>query len=198
MAFADTGFERARRRAWGLVSPNMSPGMFFLDFAAYPLAIALCLFLAFDGGGPGRRLESAGLALSGLAAWTLAEYLIHRFVLHAVPGFAGVHMAHHGAPRELVGTPTVFSLAAFYAFAFWPIAHFAGAQAAGAFVAGLLGGYLAYAAAHYAVHHLGSGGYGLMQALKRQHALHHHGDSGRNFGVTTGFWDRVFGTFEGK
>ena len=34
--------------------------------------------------------------------------------------------------------------------------------------------------------------------LKRRHAQHHHVDGGRNFGVTTGFWDRIFGTVATK
>jgi sterol desaturase/sphingolipid hydroxylase (fatty acid hydroxylase superfamily) len=30
--------------------------------------------------------------------------------------------------------------------------------------------------------------------LKRRHALHHYFDDHGNFGVSSGFWDKVFGT----
>src|SRR5947209_7422417 len=36
--------------------------------------------------------------LCGLAAWTFAEYTIHRFVLHAV--FTHQHGMHHARPRD--------------------------------------------------------------------------------------------------
>lgn len=181
----------ARQTARNLVSPAMSRRMFFLDFVVYPLAILACLAAAFSAGDV---LATIGFIALGLGGWTLAEYLIHRFVLHHLPGVAAIHMAHHHAPRELIGTPTIFSFAAFYLLAFWPLMHVAGLRPAAAFMAGLLGGYLAYAATHYAVHHLGSGGSSVLRSLKRQHALHHHGDSDRNFGVTSGLWDWVFGT----
>jgi sterol desaturase/sphingolipid hydroxylase (fatty acid hydroxylase superfamily) len=36
-------------------------------------------------------------------------------------------------------------------------------------------------------------------AAKRRHALHHHVCPDQNFGVTTDFWDAVFGTaFRGR
>jgi sterol desaturase/sphingolipid hydroxylase (fatty acid hydroxylase superfamily) len=200
MDLFESGYQRALRSAgalragaWVLVSPVMSRRMFFLDFIAYPLAILACLAAAFSAGD---ALAPFGLIVLGLGAWTLAEYLIHRFVLHHLPGVAAVHMAHHHAPRDLIGTPTAFTLAAFYLLAFWPLMHLAGLRPAAAFMAGLLAGYLAYAAVHYAVHHLGSGGSRMMRRLKRQHALHHHGNSDRNFGVTTAFWDWVFGTLD--
>lgn len=178
----------------GFASPDMSPRMFFLDFYVYPPVILVCLFIAFDHGGLEQWVKSALLILSGCCAWTLTEYIAHRFVLHRVPVFATLHRAHHDEPRAFQGTPTIFSLMAFYCFAFWPIAEFYGMRPAASWFAGLLVGYFLYISAHYVVHHVGSGGFRFVKKLKRQHSLHHHSEVGCNFGVTTTFWDRLFGT----
>jgi sterol desaturase/sphingolipid hydroxylase (fatty acid hydroxylase superfamily) len=47
------------------------------------------------------------------------------------------------------------------------------------------------------VHHLGSGGSRGLRRLIKLHAVHHH-DTDHNFGVTTAFWDRVFGTLASR
>ena len=205
MEFLEFQFRRLRRQiatgraaVWGLVSPDMSPPMFFLDFVVYPSIIIACLFIAFDNSGYEQWLKSLTLVVSGYWFWTLAEYIVHRFVLHRVPLFSTLHKAHHAAPRELIGTPTVFSLAVFYCFAFWPIAEYDGVQPAASWLAGLLAGYFWYVAVHYAVHHFGSGGYSFIKRLKRQHAVHHHGEGECNFGVTTTLWDRLFGTLNAR
>ena len=177
-----------------LASPNLSPRMFFLDFFVYPPIILLCLFVAFDHSGLEQWLKSATLIVSGYWFWTLTEYVAHRFVLHRVPVFATLHKAHHDEPHALIGTPTIFSLVVFYCFAFWPVAEFDGMRPAASWFAGLLLGYFLYVTAHYIVHHVSSGGFRFVKKLKRQHALHHHSEADCNFGVTTSFWDRLFGT----
>lgn len=184
----------ARTSAWGILSSQMSAQMFFLDFVVYPLLILICLAVAFTGSTLHQALISTALIIFGYVTWGLVEYLVHRFVLHHVPFFSAVHMAHHDASDELIGTPTIFSVMIFYCLVYWPCAEVFGPRAASAFSAGLLAGYLFYVGVHYAVHHLGSGGFAFMRELKRQHAMHHHGSNGKNFGVTTVFWDRLFGT----
>ena len=49
-------------------------------------------------------------AAIGALIWTLAEYILHRFVLHQMRPFAAMHDAHHEAPLAFVGTPTWLSL----------------------------------------------------------------------------------------
>jgi sterol desaturase/sphingolipid hydroxylase (fatty acid hydroxylase superfamily) len=177
--------------AMGFVSPRMSAQMFFLDFLVYPPIILYCLFM---GHSKNPSLLSFAEIAIGYASWTLAEYMIHRFVLHHIPVFANIHQAHHDESLELIGTPTLFSVLFLYAVAYWPASKLFGTNVAMLLFAGFLTGYLVYAAVHYAVHHLGSGGYGFLRKLKRQHAVHHHGTGEHNFGVTTIFWDVVFGT----
>ena len=182
------------RRLKGLFAPVMSARMYFLDFYVYPPLIILCLIVAFKAVAAGKLPEMLALVIFGYLMWTLVEYLAHRYVFHHIAGFRGLHEAHHAEPNELIGSPTIFSLAIFYCLAYWPIASIWGVRPAAAFLAGLLTGYLSYVLVHYAVHHFGSHGFRLMKKLKRQHALHHHVSQQRYFGVTTSFWDKVFGT----
>jgi sterol desaturase/sphingolipid hydroxylase (fatty acid hydroxylase superfamily) len=200
MEILETGFARLRRFAvesqfspFGSVSPQWSRRLFFLDFLVFPLAILVCLALAFtseEGVSAARLILLFGL---GYAAWTLIEYLTHRFVFHHFPVFTKMHLAHHHAPHDLIGTPTIVTLAAFAFLGFWPAYILANLAQAGALSAGLMSGYLAYVSIHYIVHNLGSGGHAWLKRLIRLHAVHHH-DMRHNFGVTTAFWDRMFGT----
>ena len=59
-------------------------------------------------------------AVIGAAFWTLTEYIIHRFVLHQIQPFAGMHGAHHDAPLAFVGTPTWLSLGVILGAVFLP------------------------------------------------------------------------------
>jgi cyclopropane-fatty-acyl-phospholipid synthase len=65
----------------------------------------------------------------------------------------------------------------------------------------MAGGYLAYAMVHHATHHATrrlarqAGISRWLTGRRRWHALHHsQRQTPGHFGVTTGFWDRVFGT----
>jgi sterol desaturase/sphingolipid hydroxylase (fatty acid hydroxylase superfamily) len=177
-----------------LFNPAMTRSMFFLDFYVYPALIILCLFLAFNPYQDSEVPEVLGLVLLGYMAWTVIEYVVHRFILHHVAAFRELHKAHHDASCELVGTPTIISVSAFYFLGYLPIAEISGGTTAAALLAGLLTGYLSYVVVHYALHHVGSHGYRFVKRLKRRHALHHQSES-INFGVTTAIWDRALGTF---
>jgi hypothetical protein len=41
----------------------------------------------------------------GVFAWTLAEYLMHRFAFHRLPIIYDLHKAHHDDPRAHLGSP---------------------------------------------------------------------------------------------
>jgi sterol desaturase/sphingolipid hydroxylase (fatty acid hydroxylase superfamily) len=183
-----------RRAVWQQCSSQMSRRMFFMDFYVYPAAIVVFTFPAFYRAGFIQMLVSVGLLIFGFLSWTLVEYLFHRCILHHVPFFAESHKAHHDAPRELIGTPTALSFTFLTVFVFLPLATCLGVLTSAAWFSGFLMGYFCYVAVHYVVHHKGSNGHTYLKVLKQQHARHHHGDASRNFGVTTIFWDRVFGT----
>jgi sterol desaturase/sphingolipid hydroxylase (fatty acid hydroxylase superfamily) len=180
----------AREVLLGLVSVRMSSIAFHLDYYVFPPVILGGLYLS-------SRQMSASFTFAGytagLVGWTLAEYLLHRFVLHRWPHFSDFHKAHHDEPRAMIGSPAVFSMLVFTLSVFLPVYFLAGAGTAFAVFAGFLSGYVAFAAVHEAVHHSEWQG-PLLRHFKKLHAIHHHGDSSKNFGVLTGVWDTVFGT----
>ena len=97
-------------------------------------------------------------------------------------------------PEGFVGTPTWLSLAAICVGALFPLWWETGFDFASGATAGLMLGYVWYVSVHHMLHHwrirLGS----YLYHLKHCHALHHYARHPCNFGVTTLFWDRVFGT----
>jgi sterol desaturase/sphingolipid hydroxylase (fatty acid hydroxylase superfamily) len=169
---------------------------YYSDFVVYPVLIAL---LAAFGirygtiGGPRWLL----IFLGCLVLWTLLEYLLHRFAFHHMPFLRQMHEAHHDAEHDLIGSPIWISVAAHALLVFVPLLLLANLSVATAASAGLMLGYLWYVAVHHAVHHWHPGHSTYLYRLKRRHALHHHHDQERNFGVTTGLWDQVFGTADG-
>jgi sterol desaturase/sphingolipid hydroxylase (fatty acid hydroxylase superfamily) len=177
------------------MSIKMSPALFYLDFVVYPALILGSLVLAFRGATAPGALLSVAMILFGYAVWTLVEYALHRVALHHVPGLEATHKAHHDAPKDMIGTPTLISLMAFAGLACWPAVELVGLRIASAWMTGLLAGYLSYSLTHYAIHNLSMGKSRWAMTLKRHHALHHYREGESNFGVTTRIWDRLFGTF---
>ena len=162
------------------------------DFALYAIAVVAMVALLLAG--PRQHwLENAMLVLAGLASWTLIEYALHRFVLHGLPPFRHWHAEHHLRPTALICAPTILSATLIVTLVFLPALALGGPWRACALTLGMLTGYLAYAIAHHATHHWRAGNAWLARR-KRWHALHHHSEQARCFGVTTSFWDHVFGT----
>jgi len=133
----------------------------------------------------------------GAASWSLMEYLLHRFSFHgASPRGNGAkeHRRHHAqvdyfasswqkALAALPATAVILSLAVLAAGTFLGVL----------FTAGLLGMYVFYEFLHRRAHtHPPRGRYG--RWLRRNHFAHHFLDPRRAQGVTTPFWDLVFGT----
>ena len=141
-----------------------------------------------------QRLGLVALVAVGLASWSIVEYALHRFVLHGLAPFAGWHARHHERPNALIASPTPMSAALIVALVFAPAWLLAGPWPAAAFTDGVTAGYLAYSLAHHATHHKRATG-PWASRRKRWHALHHHhAGPGCCYGVTSGFWDRVFGS----
>ena len=64
------------------------------------------------------------------------------------------------------------------------------------FFPGFMIGYLAYVSMHYAIHAFAPPKY--MKALWRNHHLHHYKYPEKGFGVSSTFWDMIFGTVPEK
>ena len=173
---------------------QLSKVSYYGDFFIYPVAVpalaAAALWLALPHDWDVWLIAFVG----GFALWTLTEYVLHRFVLHHVPYIKDMHEAHHGDQRALIGTPTWLSAVMMLCIVFLPLIFVSDFVVAGAMTSGLMLGYLWYVSVHHIVHHwrVAPGSYGFW--LKRRHMLHHHFDEMGNFGVTSGFWDKVFGT----
>jgi 4-hydroxysphinganine ceramide fatty acyl 2-hydroxylase len=143
----------------------------------------------------------AGVFALGILAWSLSEYLLHRFLFHLEPDSHWgrrihfiIHGVHHDFPHDPMRLVMPPSVSIPLAIAFWLLfrAVLGSAWALPAF-AGFLLGYLAYDMAHYHMHHHRSKNR-LSLALRRYHYRHHFQQSDRGFGVTTPLWDRVFRT----
>lgn len=177
-----------------LIALEHSRVAYAADFVLYGgTVVALLSWLVFKAP-PGVGSAISLLALTGLLSWTLIEYLLHRFVLHGLQPFKRWHAEHHTRPTALICAPTVLSATLFFILVFLPALELGNLWAASALTWGVMTGYLVYAITHHAVHHW----HGNSQWLKKRklwHALHHaRGTQPGRFGVSSSFWDRVWGT----
>lgn len=146
-------------------------------------------------------LAQLGYFALGMFIWTFFEYTMHRFVFHYQPKTDWgkrihflTHGVHHDYPQDsmrLVMPPPISLPIAIVTFALaWLCA---GEQICWTLWGGFAIAYLSYDILHYATHHFSIGG-AWFRNLKRHHMDHHYLDDERGFGVTSQFWDVVFGT----
>ena len=144
--------------------------------------------------------------LFGLFLWTLAEYLLHRFVFHfqarnptqerIIFLFHGVHHAQPQCKTRLVMPPVVSIPMAviFYGVLTLIVGLLFGQpHLVGPLTSGLLIGYIIYDLTHYATHHFPMRS-GILKYLKRYHMQHHYKTPDQRFGVSSPLWDIVFKT----
>jgi 4-hydroxysphinganine ceramide fatty acyl 2-hydroxylase len=142
---------------------------------------------------------SLGIYFFALLFWSLFEYLAHRFLFHFVTENALVkrihfliHGVHHAFPRDterlvmppLPGTAIVLFLLGIYYLFLGDLAFI--------FTAGFINGWAIYVSIHYMVH-----AFKPIKGLKilwTHHAKHHYKDGNSAYGVSSPFWDKVFGT----
>lgn len=139
--------------------------------------------------------------LSGLAFWTLAEYVLHRWVFHFEPKSKWgqrihfiFHGVHHDYPRDRLRL--VMPLSASIPMAtiiYFIFSVFFAEFTLAAFFSGFIFGYLIYDECHYAMHHANFKS-GWFKKIKDHHMLHHYSDSEKGFGVSSAMWDVVFGS----
>lgn len=147
----------------------------------------------------------AGLALIGIAGlltWTLAEYLLHRYLFHYEPTTeAGkkfiylFHGVHHDTPQDktrLLMPPAGAApiLAVLWLLFDFVLPHPWAVPFTGFFIIG----YLIYDYIHYATHHFPMR-HPALKFLKHYHMRHHFAGEHGRYGVSTPIWDWVFGTY---
>jgi sterol desaturase/sphingolipid hydroxylase (fatty acid hydroxylase superfamily) len=156
------------------MAPTMTVAIYFGELT-FAIALAILLLVA-----SALKFSVAVLLFCcGLLIWTLAEYITHRFVLHAIAPVQ--HGLHHARPQD--GVDKIF-------WQIWLAFALAFLTTGGAVLAGVLVAYAWYLSVHYCAHHNPA----ILPASLRKHHLDHHRFANRNYGVTTKFWDRVFGT----
>lgn len=145
-------------------------------------------------------LPMIGLMVAAFFVWTVAEYILHRFVFHFHPKSEFgkrilfiTHGVHHDYPndsRRLVMPPALACILAipfvaifYYGLYPWHLAFFAGFNL----------GYLTYDMMHYAFHHAQFEN-GYFKRMKEHHMMHHYAEPDLGFGVSSIIWDIVFGT----
>ena len=147
-------------------------------------------------------LPTLGLAVAGVLAWTFTEYWLHRTFFHWEPNTSWgpklhflVHGVHHTWPRDkyrLVMPPAVsISLFVIFLVFWWAVLGSLGY----AFHSGFVIGYIIYDLTHYYLHHAKPKST-YFKKLRRHHMSHHFNEkyAEARFGVSTRFWDRIFGT----
>jgi dihydroceramide fatty acyl 2-hydroxylase len=148
---------------------------------------------------------AVGMFLLGILAWSIAEYVLHRWVFHWTNETAWgkrvhflLHGVHHDFPNDrdrlVMPLPTSVPLAIiFYALFTLTLGRTIGEP----FFAGFAIGYLFYDGTHYYVHHfVPTTRWG--KFLRRHHMTHHFADHDGGFGVSSPLWDYVFRTLPAK
>lgn len=144
--------------------------------------------------------------VAGLFLWTLAEYMLHRFVFHYHPRTAWgkrisflLHGVHHAQPmvrtRLVMPPPVSIPLAgAFYGGFYLLLGVALGVPHwVAPLFSGFVVGYLGYDMMHYSTHHFKLS-WKYWQTMKRYHMHHHVQTPDKRFGVSSPLWDIVFGT----
>ena len=168
---------------WGLYLPVIGflPYYAAQKFAFTPLNIAL-------------------LFLGGVFFWTFFEYIMHRFVFHWVSDNPRaqrisyvLHGNHHEFPRDkqrlfMPPVPSLIMSSIIFVLMYVIIQ-----KNVLAFFPGFILGYLLYGSIHYAIH-AWNPPFKWMKPIWRNHHLHHYKSEEKGFGVSSHFWDKVFGT----
>ncbi|MGE4426015.1 MAG: sterol desaturase family protein [Solirubrobacteraceae bacterium] len=161
----------------------------------------LWLALAADRRGVA-TLTLGFLVFAGWMVWGLVEYWIHRVLFHIEPerGIGarlhwmvhGVHHDHPNDPLRLVMPPAVsVPGTALFVLLFTTTLGTGPGLAVGA---GFVLGYLVYDMVHHHLHHrrarTRTGRW-----FRELHMRHHFQDDTRGYGISSPWWDMVFGTF---
>jgi dihydroceramide fatty acyl 2-hydroxylase len=131
--------------------------------------------------------------LAGVFLFTFIEYGMHRWLFHARASFATEsHRTHHFSPHQPSAMPFFCGLLG--GVLIWlATTALLGGETGALLTAGIMCTYLYYGVLHDLQHRIRARG-AWMRARWRDHATH-HSTMNRNYGVTTSFWDRVFGTY---
>ncbi len=168
---------------------------YYSDFVVYPTVIVGLAAVGVVHSTWADRAEWFCVGLVGFVIWTLAEYVLHRSVLHRQTYFAPMHGQHHAAPLAFLGTPSWISVSVLSLVIGVPAWRWLGFNLADGLTVGVMLGYWWYGVVHHVIHHhANSTSHSYFNELRAWHMRHHYSPKSGNFGVTTPIWDYVFGT----
>jgi sterol desaturase/sphingolipid hydroxylase (fatty acid hydroxylase superfamily) len=157
---------------------------YYADFFITPPVTAVLAVLSLR---QGISLAWACLLICGVIAWTLYEYVLHRWLSHCCWPLTVVHGWHHDRQKDYIALHPAATL-----FLYATLWLTLGVQSS-AFMVGFSTGYILYSVTHTMFHYADISDAHVLFSLKRHHALH-HALHDVNFGVSTTLWDSVFGT----
>lgn len=162
------------------------PTIVYLAYKSFSLQAGLLNFLLYF--------------IFGLLIWSIAEYLLHRYIFHFEPKskwgqrihfiFHGVHHDYPHDAKRLVMPPSASVPLAILFYLLFSL-FFMNQAFLLPFFAGFLAGYLLYDMLHYVIHHARFKS-PLLKELKRHHMMHHYADPARGYGVSSALWDIIF------
>ena len=172
------------------------------------ISIPITLFLGYSGGLLYWSAVNTSLTVAitvalffvGLLAFTLVEYLMHRYLFH-MDVYSEIrrkaqyvmHGVHHEFPKDKdrLAMPPFASLtiATILLFLFRLLMD----DYVFAFLPGFLTGYASYLFVHYIVHAF-QPPKNIFKALWIHHGIHHYKDNEKAFGVSSPLWDYIFRT----
>jgi sterol desaturase/sphingolipid hydroxylase (fatty acid hydroxylase superfamily) len=144
--------------------------------------------------------------VAALVAYPLVEYLVHRFILHGrylykSPRTAAlwkrIHFDHHRDPNDLrVLFGALHTTLPIIVIATGPLGWLIGGVPGmtAALATGLLS-FTFYEFCHCIQHLAFKPRSRYLRRIKKRHLAHHFHYEQGNFGITSHFWDRAFGTF---
>ncbi|SNB60632.1 Fatty acid hydroxylase superfamily protein [Arboricoccus pini] len=137
--------------------------------------------------------------------YPFAEYVLHRFVLHArfmyktemtAPVWKRIHYDHHQNPHDMsvLFGALYTTLPALIGISFpigWLLAGLSGAFAA---IAAAMIAFTFYEFIHCMQHLPYTPKNNFLRSIKKRHLAHHFHSEQGNFGITSNLWDRILGT----
>jgi sterol desaturase/sphingolipid hydroxylase (fatty acid hydroxylase superfamily) len=145
-------------------------------------------------------LKLAALFVGGLLTFTLAEYLMHRYLYHHEPStekgrkfIYTVHGVHHEFPKDKDRLAMPPLLAVVLIVILFSLFYLIMGEAVYGFLPGFILGYSLYLFVHYAVHAYAPPK-NFLKVLWVNHGIHHYKEPDRAYGVSSPLWDVIFGT----
>ncbi len=177
--------------------PPASPFLFWI-----PVLLGILVWASLQGLG---IVPMIGLFAAGWLAWTLVEWLLHKYIFH----YKGprpwqrrfyfiAHGMHHDYPSdaERLVMPLGISVPTGLVF-FLLMAALAPLPVACMLFIGFGSGYLVYDGVHYFTHHMkAKSRFG--KFLKKHHMVHHYTGVDGLYGVSNPLWDVLFGTMQDR